>query len=374
MKIKNTLLVITVVAAVLFGASVQAGGTKTTTPPSKGPPFKKAKPVKPVERPKPPKPLIPTQYSGRALGAGLSNTVNGAVFIFADTGSLPRCGGAIDLTAGATNIDVLSIGGAHVSTVGVGGVSTSTAEVSNFLFVLVEAGITNQIAFSSASAQARAEAGSNGLVLTASSQITGLTVNGVAVAITGEINQMLAIPGGSLVLNAQLACTNKVGQISVAAIFLMLTNGIQGTIAFAEADIKAGSAIPPAVRACDKVTGGGFILGTPSGGHGSFAVGGGIRRGAFWGHLNYIDHDTGMHVQATAVTGYTVIDAVTRKIDYTVDIDGASGTASVMVADNGEPGRNDIFDITLSTGYHAGGDLGGAGSGGGNIQLHKCPP
>jgi len=100
-------------------------------------------------------------------------------------------------------------------------------------------------------------------------------------------------------------------------------------------------------------------------------VGGGIRRGAFWGHLNYTDHDSGMHVHATAVTGYSVIDTVTRQIDYDVDIDGATGTARVIVADNGEPGRDDIFDITLSTGYHAGGDL---GHGGGNIQLHKCPP
>jgi hypothetical protein len=39
-----------------------------------------------------------------------------------------------------------------------------------------------------------------------------------------------------------------------------------------------------------------------------------------------------------------------------------------------KPGRNDIFDITLSNGCHAGGDLGGARPGGGNIQLHKCPP
>jgi hypothetical protein len=45
----------------------------------------------------------------------------------------------------------------------------------------------------------------------------------------------------------------------------------------------------------------------------------------------------------------------------------------VRLVDNGEPGRDDIFEITLSNGYHAAGDLGGAGSGGGNIQLHKCP-
>jgi hypothetical protein len=136
---------------------------------------------------------------------------------------------------------------------------------------------------------------------------------------------------------------------------------------------------------CGKVTGGGFIVttlgdtntvstNTVSDAHGSFGVSGGIRRGQFWGHLNYIDHGTGMHVSSTAVTGFAILDAVTRQIDYDVTIDGVAGTARVIVADNGEPGRNDLFDITLSTGYHAGGDLGGTRPGGGNIQLHKCPP
>lgn len=35
------------------------------------------------------------------------------------------------------------------------------------------------------------------------------------------------------------------------------------------------------------------------------------------------------------------------------------------VADNGEPGRSDTFEIILSTGYTAAGTLAG-----GNIQLH----
>ena len=49
-------------------------------------------------------------------------------------------------------------------------------------------------------------------------------------------------------------------------------------------------------------------------------------------------------------------------------------TAYVVACDNGEPGVNDAFSITLSNGYSASGSLGGSGPGGGNIQLHKCPP
>ena len=389
MKVKSSLvIVLTIIAAVLFSVSVQAGGK------SKKPPFKKAKPVKPVKPPKPPKPLIPTKYSGRAVGVSLSNTVNGVALVLGDTGPLPRCGGSIDIIVGATNIDLVSVEGIHVSAVGIGGVSTSTAEVTNVVLTLIQDGLTNEIAIASAIAQARAECSSNGLALTASSQIQDLTIDGIPVVITGATNEVVAIPGGSIVLNAQLTSTNcktgNTGEITVAALFLMLTNGIQGSIAYTEADIKCGSAIPPAMRACDKITGGGFIVTVPvstnvvstnvvstnvvCGRHASFGLLAGNKRGQLVGKLNYIDHSTGMRVTSTRVTGFNVLDAVSRAIDFDVLIDGIAGTAHVIVADNGEPGRNDVFDITLSTGYHVGAGLGGAGPMGGNIQLHKCPP
>ena len=102
---------------------------------------------------------------------------------------------------------------------------------------------------------------------------------------------------------------------------------------------------------------------------------GGFRNDELWGHLNYIDHGNGMHVKATAVKGYEVDPNDPddcRIIDYDVTIDDAPGTARVRVCDKGEPGRSDIFEIQLSNGYFAGGDLGGSRPGGGNIQLHKC--
>lgn len=133
---------------------------------------------------------------------------------------------------------------------------------------------------------------------------------------------------------------------------------------------------PPPEEDCGKLTGGGWITGTPSGAKGTFGVSGGIRRGEFWGHLNYVDHGTGMHVRSTAVTGFVVDpdDPDCRFITYDVSIDGGAGTAVVRACDKGEPGRDDIFEIALSNGYSAGGDLGGSRPGGGNIQLHKCPP
>jgi len=120
----------------------------------------------------------------------------------------------------------------------------------------------------------------------------------------------------------------------------------------------------------DFVTGGGWIVGTPSGAKANFGVHGGMKNNGLWGGLNYLDHRTRMHVKSTGVTAYTRLGAVGRQINFNVTIDGAAGTAIVRVHDNGEPGRDDRFEIQLSNGYSAGGALGGDRPGGGNIQLH----
>lgn len=140
------------------------------------------------------------------------------------------------------------------------------------------------------------------------------------------------------------------------------------------AKVHSGPPVTPPPPECeDFLTGGGWITGTPSGDFANFGVGGGVKNGELWGHLNYIDHATGMHVKATAVTGYFFVDddPNCRIIDYEVDIDGEPGTAEVLVCDNGEPGADDTFTIFLSNGYEAGGDLAAEHAGGGNIQLHK---
>ena len=121
----------------------------------------------------------------------------------------------------------------------------------------------------------------------------------------------------------------------------------------------------------DSVTGGGWIVETPSDGRANFGfVAGTNTDGSLFGHLNYVDREADLHVRSTGVVSYTVVDADTRTIVYDVVIDGVAATATVVVSDLGEPGWDDTFSITLSTGYVASGDLGGAGSGGGNIAIH----
>lgn len=124
-----------------------------------------------------------------------------------------------------------------------------------------------------------------------------------------------------------------------------------------------GTCRPP--RPCsDFITGGGWINDKAT-----FGVSGGIKNDKPWGQLSFNDHN-GVKVKSTKVTAYTVIDPVTRKIEGIARVNGkGSYTYTVIVADNGEPGRTrDTFSLVLSNGYSY------STSGilkGGNIQLHK---
>jgi len=152
---------------------------------------------------------------------------------------------------------------------------------------------------------------------------------------------------------------------------------------------------------CDFVTGGGFIFFNNS--RANFGVGGGCKDGSpTFGHLEYVDHDMGLNVHWTSITGY--LDFGGNGVDDHGQPTGSRrvcGTArtnlfgdvdfAVTVTDAGEPGVNDTFDIRLR---QAGGGLivydtatqcfphylGSSApcapgtNGGGNIQLHKPNP
>ena len=116
----------------------------------------------------------------------------------------------------------------------------------------------------------------------------------------------------------------------------------------------------------DRVTGGGFIV-LASGGKGTFAVSGGVNRGGFDGRLEYNDHaqKNGVKVKGTGLTQYLVVDAVTRHLEGTADVNHVAGfTYQVDVADNGEPGKSDTFSLRLfdakgALAYSASGRLAG---------------
>ena len=130
---------------------------------------------------------------------------------------------------------------------------------------------------------------------------------------------------------------------------------------------------------CDFTTSGGFVL-TDGGKEANFGAHGGCKHDGFWGHLNFVDHTTGYHVDSVEITGYlTPFPGSTTR-----DICGLATTNAaepqpvafrVRLTDNGEPGTADQFGIVLSNGYAIGTRLLNTGvRGGGNVQLHAPNP
>jgi hypothetical protein len=142
---------------------------------------------------------------------------------------------------------------------------------------------------------------------------------------------------------------------------------------------------------CDFTTGGGFVI-TDSGNHANFGLVAGCKNGGFFGHFNFVDHDStgmfaGLHVSSTQITGYfdPCINGCGNPPQHR-DICGTADTnlfGSVYFRartyDGGEPGSGpngpDRFGLKL--------EKDGVGSAvvvstrflaGGNLQLHKPNP
>jgi len=129
---------------------------------------------------------------------------------------------------------------------------------------------------------------------------------------------------------------------------------------------------------CDFVTSGGFVIKDVSGKEANFGAHGGCKKDGFWGHLNYVDHETGYHVDSLDITAYLApVPGTTTR-----DVCGTARTNTealvyfrIRLVDNGEPGVADLFGIRLSNGYYVAPRLLGRGmTGGGNIQLHGPNP
>src|SRR5260370_24148879 len=95
---------------------------------------------------------------------------------------------------------------------------------------------------------------------------------------------------------------------------------------------------------CDFITGGGFIF-RDDGARANFGAHGGCKNGAFWGHVNYVDHGgfngaTPYHVDSTEITGYLIDPAFPNARDifgFARTNAGETLRFRVRMEDNGEP-------------------------------------
>jgi hypothetical protein len=122
--------------------------------------------------------------------------------------------------------------------------------------------------------------------------------------------------------------------------------------------------IPPGPTV-GKVTGGGSIDVTGGIGTFGFIVQAQSTSGPISGNLQYHNHASGAKVTSVTFTSL-VIAGNTATFGGTCTNNGVPCTFSVMVQDNGEPGTNDSFTISINAGPPEGGTLRS-----GNIQIHK---
>ncbi len=116
-----------------------------------------------------------------------------------------------------------------------------------------------------------------------------------------------------------------------------------------------------------KVTGGGTIDVTGGIGNFGFIAQSQTTTGPISGDLQCQNHATGAKVKSVAFDTL-VISGTMATFGGTCTNNGVPCTFTVRVTDNGEPGTNDTFTISVSGGPTEGGTLRS-----GNIQIHQCP-
>lgn len=320
-----------------------------------------------------------TTFSGEAAVLDIQVPALGVNQTIVQAGPLPATGGAVenslltasspgtipDLTGGLVTFNAQVL---HAATIGQGESARSEASVANLNLSVAGHTVTADFLMARASAVCNNK---KNAVVSGSSQVANLVVDGNPILVVEfpanyqiSLVDALGLEVGRVTVNEQAASGNgrNSGAITVNALHVEVFGVANVLVSSAHADINCMTS--PALVG-DFVTGGGFITGTPSGLRANFGVAGGIKNGALWGHLTYIDHGSGMQVKGTAVTSYQTINPTTRRITGTAAINGVAGTYDVVVSDAGEPGTADTFTISLSNGYTASGTLVG-----GNIQLH----
>jgi len=316
----------------------------------------------------------PNSVSGEAFGI----SVNAAGVTVGPTPHvvLPPDGGMVSdqllritvpNAAASTTLGVVTTGSIGPSTASAQ--SSASVESVNLLNGLVTARIV--VAMSSSTAD-----GSTATSTSDGSTLIGLSINGsLPTDVTPSPNTRISIPGGTVILNEQIASGDGVhtSVLTVNTIHVVLNDPLTGTITV---DIIAASAhsdvnFVPAPKAGSAFMTGGGKLGTGRD-IATFGFNAGSRGGALHGQLQYIDHAASLKVHSLSIDSFGLTGetpCVTFSGSARVNnADGYSFTVN-QACDNGEPGvGHDTFDISVSgpgVSYSRNGTLTG-----GNLQLH----
>jgi len=173
------------------------------------------------------------------------------------------------------------------------------------------------------------------------------------------------VPGAYFIVDEQETSFNaNRGDITLTALRVVVPGVADVSFARAHADIICqGSPVCPGLHF---VTGGGFLNGPNGKQH--FVIA--FREGDLsWGHLMYSDKGSGVALRAAKpFTSATVFPEGTQGGGRLTGATTAAQSFTAHITDNGEPGRDDVFELFSPDGVTlASGNLAG-----GNIQVHKA--
>lgn len=316
-----------------------------------------------------------TQFTLTENGSGISSaTFNGEVIV----------SGASDLRG----VEVDKSGRIWVADPSADGVFVVESTLTSSTFVSVPDAM--DIGFDDVNAFVTQGPNASGSTITVLSQSTFATVTTLTppyalLNINPTVNGVGEDPrlSGIAVACPLFDCTTPGFYVANEAAWTAVANADDSSSFDREPIIRANAGtFTPCPQGCGKVTGGGQIAIGTSGAKKSYANYGfnvQVKDGVVKGQLEYLDHTTGANYHSVKMTSLTVstdfktatfTGEIIEKGSTTTCTSADKCTFTVKVEDNGEPGRNDIFEITIEDGYAAGQ---GQTVAKGNIQIHrKC--
>jgi hypothetical protein len=177
----------------------------------------------------------PFLYSGRATV--VDATVLGERDLLVDTGPLPSQGGVLQSSLIVANLPpLLSAATLAASTTGSAGQSASDATIANVALTVAGLGISADVVTSMAEAACTA----GGPTASGDSVVLNLVIAGNVIPITGNPNQVVALPLGlgQIVINEQVSTINAgAAAIDVAALHVIVTGIADIAISRTHADV-----------------------------------------------------------------------------------------------------------------------------------------
>jgi hypothetical protein len=186
-------------------------------------------------------------------------------------------------------------------------------------------------------------------------------------------NQKVFLPGGSgayfIIAEQATSSSGNRGDITLTALRVVVPGPLPGTdtdVSFARAHADVICQGNPVCPGPHFVTGGGFL--NDEHGKKHFVIA--FREGDLnWGHLMYSDKDSSAKLRAAKpFTSAKVYPEGKEGGGTLIGTTTAGNAFKAHITDNGEPGRDDVFDLFSPDGVTlASGKLDG-----GNIQVHKA--